>query len=168
MAGYLLVGREVLDERFKAFSKQQTRNIEAYNAKMDKTGGDRLPYVVIIIDELADLMMTVGREIEESITRSSLFRSVVQGKGGEYDLSVTVTQLQKPIFGGAFTVTLEAGWALVRTSDKAIVMAVAMDYEAIRSSPSGIGGAWSGPGPRGSRTSGSRAARSRARLRHNN
>jgi hypothetical protein len=60
--------------------------------------------------------------IEESITRSNLFKTVVQGKGGEYDLAVTVTQLQKPMFGGAFTVTLETGWALVRTSDKAIVM----------------------------------------------
>ena len=60
--------------------------------------------------------------IEESISRASLFKTVVQGKGGEYELAVTVTQLEKPMFGGAFTVTLETGWALVRTNDKTIVM----------------------------------------------
>ena len=60
--------------------------------------------------------------IEESISRSSLFKSVVQGKNGDYDLVVTVTQLDKPLFGASFTVTVEAGWSLVRASDKSVVM----------------------------------------------
>jgi len=60
--------------------------------------------------------------IEDSITRSNLFRNVIQGRGGDYDLAVTVSQLEKPIFGGAFTVTVEAGWSLVRTSDKSVVL----------------------------------------------
>lgn len=60
--------------------------------------------------------------IENSITRTSLFKSVVQGRNGEYELNVTVTQLDKPLFGGAFTVTLETGWSLVRASDKSVVM----------------------------------------------
>jgi hypothetical protein len=60
--------------------------------------------------------------IEASITQSSLFKSVVQGKSGDYELTVTVTQLEKPLFGGAFTVTLETGWSLVKTSDKTIAM----------------------------------------------
>jgi hypothetical protein len=60
--------------------------------------------------------------IENSITRSKLFSSVVQGKGGDYELTVTVTMLNKPIFGGAFTVTMETGWSLVRASDKNVVM----------------------------------------------
>lgn len=34
--------------------------------------GDELPYIVIIIDELADLMMNVGKEVEFSISRASL------------------------------------------------------------------------------------------------
>jgi hypothetical protein len=67
--------------------------------------------------------------IEESITKSNLFKSVVQGKGGDYDLTVTVTQLDKPLFGGAFTVTLETGWALTKASDKSVVM-----RKAVRSS----------------------------------
>ena len=67
--------------------------------------------------------------IEASITKSNLFKSVVQGKGGDYDLTVTVTQLDKPIFGGAFTVTLETGWSLTKVSDKSVVM-----RKAVRSS----------------------------------
>lgn len=60
--------------------------------------------------------------IEASIAKSSLFKSVVQGKDGDYELTVTLTQLNKPTFGGAFTVTMEAGWSLVKASDKSVVM----------------------------------------------
>lgn len=59
----------LMDARFEAFSKARTRNIEAYNAKMDKEGGNRLPYVVIIIDELADLMLAAADDTERLITR---------------------------------------------------------------------------------------------------
>lgn len=67
--------------------------------------------------------------LESSISTSGLFKSVVQGKDGEYELTVTVTQLEKPLFGGAFTVTLETGWSLVKSSDRSIAM-----RKAIRSS----------------------------------
>lgn len=60
---------QLMDARFQAFSKAATRNIEAYNAKMTKEGGDRLPYVVILIDELADLMLAAPDETEKLITR---------------------------------------------------------------------------------------------------
>lgn len=56
--------------------------------------------------------------IEAAITRSKLFKEVVQGTAGDYELAVTVIQLSKPMFGGTFTVDLEAGWSLVRVSDK--------------------------------------------------
>lgn len=59
----------LMDARFQAFSKAGTRNVEAYNAKMDKTGGDRLPFVLIVIDELADLMLASPEETEKLITR---------------------------------------------------------------------------------------------------
>lgn len=60
---------QLMDARFQVFSKAATRNIEAYNAKMTKEGGDRLPYVVILIDELADLMLAAPDETEKLITR---------------------------------------------------------------------------------------------------
>lgn len=60
---------QLMDARLQVFSKEQTRNLEAYNAKMDKKGSDKLPYVVIIIDELADLMLAAPDETEKLITR---------------------------------------------------------------------------------------------------
>ncbi len=59
----------LMDARFQAFSKARTRNIEAYNQKMDKEGGDKLSYIVIIIDELADLMLAAPDDTEKLITR---------------------------------------------------------------------------------------------------
>lgn len=59
--------------------------------------------------------------IETSIRESRLFKEVVEGTQGQYQLSVAVTQVDKPSFGASFTVTLETAWSLVRTSDKTIV-----------------------------------------------
>jgi hypothetical protein len=60
--------------------------------------------------------------IETSIRQSGLFKSVVQGKEGDYELTVNIIQLDKPLFGGAFTVTLETGWTLAKAADRSIVL----------------------------------------------
>ena len=60
--------------------------------------------------------------IEKSIVQSNLFKSIIQGKGGDYELTVTVSQLSKPIFGASFTVNMEAGWSLTKASDKSVAM----------------------------------------------
>ena len=60
--------------------------------------------------------------IESSIAQSALFNHVIQGKAGDYELTVTVSQLSKPFFGASFTVTMEAGWSLTKSSDKSIAM----------------------------------------------
>lgn len=60
--------------------------------------------------------------IESSIIQSSLFKSVVQGKSGDYDLTVSIVQISKPMFGLDMKVDLETGWTLVKTSDKSVVM----------------------------------------------
>lgn len=60
--------------------------------------------------------------IEASITQSSLFKTVVQGKDGDYELTVTVAELTKPVIGLSFTVTMEAGWSLVKVSDRSVAM----------------------------------------------
>ena len=67
--------------------------------------------------------------IESSIAKTSLFKQVVQGKNGDYELVVTVTQMSKPSFGASFTVAMEAGWTLMKTSDKSIVMRKAVKSE---------------------------------------
>jgi hypothetical protein len=60
--------------------------------------------------------------IEQSIVQTNLFKNVVQGKNGDYDLTVSVTQISKPIFGASFTVNLETAWSLVKASDKSYVL----------------------------------------------
>jgi S-DNA-T family DNA segregation ATPase FtsK/SpoIIIE len=77
-----------MERRYKLMSKMGVRNLAGYNVKLDeaKSRGehignpfsltpeapeplDRLPHIVVVIDELADLMMVVGKKIEELIAR---------------------------------------------------------------------------------------------------
>jgi S-DNA-T family DNA segregation ATPase FtsK/SpoIIIE len=60
-----------MDRRYELFSKIGTRNIDGYNQRMVQDGNDdeKLPYLVIVVDELADLMMQAAAEIETSICR---------------------------------------------------------------------------------------------------
>ena len=59
-----------MEKRFQIFSEARVRNIEEYHNKMlHNEDLENIPYIVVIIDELADLMMTSGRAIEEPITR---------------------------------------------------------------------------------------------------
>ena len=77
-----------MERRYKLMSKVGVRNLAGYNAKIDEAKArgevignpfsltpeqpeplDRLPHIVVIIDELADLMMVVGKKIEELIAR---------------------------------------------------------------------------------------------------
>jgi S-DNA-T family DNA segregation ATPase FtsK/SpoIIIE len=55
-----------MDRRYHLMSKAKVKNIENYNQKFPE---NRLPYIVVIIDELADLMMTGGKDVEISISR---------------------------------------------------------------------------------------------------
>jgi S-DNA-T family DNA segregation ATPase FtsK/SpoIIIE len=59
----------VMEERYTKFANAMVRNIEDYNNKMAETGGEKEFYIVVIIDELADLMLIVQKEIEDSIQR---------------------------------------------------------------------------------------------------
>ncbi|KAB0582027.1 DNA translocase FtsK [Campylobacter sputorum subsp. sputorum] len=58
-----------MERRYKIMSHTRTKNIENYNDKIKKTGGEIFPYIVVIIDELADLMMTSGKDVEFYIGR---------------------------------------------------------------------------------------------------
>ena len=57
-----------MDERYKKFSNAAARNIVDYNEHRD-AGVEKMPYIVVIIDELADLMMLAPDETERVITR---------------------------------------------------------------------------------------------------
>lgn len=58
-----------MDKRYHMFAQAGSRNITDYNAKMKLQGGKKLPFLVIVIDELADLMMIAPGETEQAITR---------------------------------------------------------------------------------------------------
>lgn len=65
-----------MDQRFQTFSEKEVKNIQGYNDWIDKenkkhpeTPMQRMPYLVVIIDELADLMLVASKEVEDSIVR---------------------------------------------------------------------------------------------------
>ena len=58
-----------MDRRFDVLGEKESRNITSYNEKCAKDGDEPLPYIVFVIDELADLMATKGKEIEAGIVR---------------------------------------------------------------------------------------------------
>jgi S-DNA-T family DNA segregation ATPase FtsK/SpoIIIE len=66
-----------MEERYKLFASHGARNIAAFNERAPGLGLSPLPYVVIVIDELADLMMVAAGEIEDLICRiAQLARAV--------------------------------------------------------------------------------------------
>lgn len=61
-----------MENRYKMFADRGVRNLEGYNNFVETLGDPeikKMPHIVIIIDELADLMMTAPREVEDSINR---------------------------------------------------------------------------------------------------
>lgn len=66
---------EEMERRYELFSETETRNIEGYNDYIRETNhvvdepSPTLPYIVVLVDELADLMMVASSDVEASITR---------------------------------------------------------------------------------------------------
>jgi S-DNA-T family DNA segregation ATPase FtsK/SpoIIIE len=56
-------------QRYRLFSEVGVRDLSGYNAYQKRCGGETIPQVVIVIDELADLMLVASKEVEESICR---------------------------------------------------------------------------------------------------
>jgi len=67
-AGIFRAALKEMERRYDLFAKSSSRNIVSYNQKMEREE-ERLPYLVIVVDELADLMMQAASEIETSICR---------------------------------------------------------------------------------------------------
>lgn len=58
-----------MEKRYELFSKSGTRNVEGYNQLMRDNPAAVLPYIVVIVDELADLMMVAAGDVEDAIAR---------------------------------------------------------------------------------------------------
>jgi S-DNA-T family DNA segregation ATPase FtsK/SpoIIIE len=58
-----------MERRYSMMAEKGVRNIEKYNQKMAKQELETIPYIVVVIDELADLMMVSPKEVEEYIAR---------------------------------------------------------------------------------------------------
>ena len=68
-AGALGASVAEMERRYKLFAENNVREIKAYNKLAAQNGLEHLPYIAIIIDELADLMMVAGKEVEDYICR---------------------------------------------------------------------------------------------------
>lgn len=58
-----------MEKRYDILSERKVRNITGYNAKAEAEGFPKMPYMVLIVDELADLMMTAKEDVETPIAR---------------------------------------------------------------------------------------------------
>ncbi|AZK47734.1 FtsK/SpoIIIE family DNA translocase [Paenibacillus lentus] len=58
-----------MEKRYELFSKSGARNVEGYNLMMKDNPEAVLPYIVVIVDELADLMMVAANDVEDAIAR---------------------------------------------------------------------------------------------------
>jgi S-DNA-T family DNA segregation ATPase FtsK/SpoIIIE len=61
-------GRE-MDRRYTAFAEVGARDLRGYNSRMEKEGNRPLPYIVVVVDELADLMMSAPLDVERALVR---------------------------------------------------------------------------------------------------
>ena len=69
-AGALAWAVQEMDNRYNLFAQKGVRDLKGYNALIEKEEGvGKLPQILIIIDELADLMMVAAKEVEDSICR---------------------------------------------------------------------------------------------------
>ncbi len=69
-AGALAWAVQEMDNRYNLFASKGVRDLVGYNKAVEKDGGiGKLPQIVIIVDELADLMMVAAKDVEESICR---------------------------------------------------------------------------------------------------
>ena len=69
-AGALAWAVQEMDDRYNKFAEKGVRDLKGYNSAIESEGGfGKLPQIVIIIDELADLMMVAAKDVEDSICR---------------------------------------------------------------------------------------------------
>lgn len=69
VVGVLQWALREMERRYQLFADTTVRNIQRYNEKMEELGLKKLPYIVLVVDELADLMMVAPEDVEDAICR---------------------------------------------------------------------------------------------------
>jgi hypothetical protein len=90
----------------------------AYSVHVQTNGGAETSAVSGSNISDADLKAAV----EDAVVQSRVFKTIVQSAGGDYELSVRVVSLSKPLFGGTFTVEMETAWSLTKQADHTVMM----------------------------------------------
>ena len=99
-----------------------------YSVSISTSGGGETSatgYTNIANEDLASA-------IEESITKSGLFSSVIKGNSADYKLSVSLVSMSKPMFGFSFKIDMEMAWSLVnvKTGDAVMRESIKSSYTA--------------------------------------
>ena len=66
-----------MDKRYNILADAVVRNIGEYNEKNEKNGDKIMPYIVLVVDELADLMMLSAKDVEAPIARLAQLRELL-------------------------------------------------------------------------------------------
>jgi S-DNA-T family DNA segregation ATPase FtsK/SpoIIIE len=69
VVGVLQWALREMERRYQLFADNTVRNIQRFNEKMGAAGKGKLPYIVLIVDELADLMMVAPEDVEDAVCR---------------------------------------------------------------------------------------------------
>jgi S-DNA-T family DNA segregation ATPase FtsK/SpoIIIE len=101
-----------IDRRFTGFSKLGLRNILAYNQQARQTGREPLPYLVVLVDNLTDLILRSGQEIEPLLTRLA-----AMGRGAGVHLVIATQRSNVEIVSGALKANATARIAFKVTSN---------------------------------------------------
>lgn len=100
-----------IDRRFTGFSKVAVRDIATYNERMHQTGQPRLPYLLILVDNVTDLVMQAAAEIEPRLTRIAAL-----GRGAGVHLVIATQRSNVDVISGTLKANATARIAFKVTS----------------------------------------------------
>jgi hypothetical protein len=94
-------------------AKQHLQSVTVRTAGGSETG---------VLDSSSISDTDLKAAIEDAVLGSRLFKTVIQGKGGDYELNVQIVNLRRPLVGASLSVEMETGWSLTRSSDRSVVL----------------------------------------------
>ncbi len=108
-----------VNRRYTAFSKRAVRSIEGYNQQIATTDEEKMPYLVIIIDNLTDLMLASAREIEQALSRIT-----AMGRGAGIHLVFATQRSNVDVVSGAIKANASGriAFRVVNSADSRLIL----------------------------------------------